>query len=72
MLGFGLLILSVIFLLRILAPKPLDLGDSTREYKRCDQNPDDRRHKWILRFETRDRRGYLVCKMCGKIPGEDE
>lgn len=27
-------------------------------------------HKWVLRFEA-DSRGYLVCKECGKIPGED-
>lgn len=28
-------------------------------------------HKWTLRFDNGDKRGYLVCKDCGKIPGED-
>lgn len=39
--------------------------------KSCDQNPDDRKHKWVIRFENGDRKGYLICKTCGKIPGED-
>lgn len=39
--------------------------------KACDTNPDDRKHKWVVRFDNNDRKGYLVCKVCGKIPGED-
>lgn len=28
-------------------------------------------HKWVLRFETNDKRGYLICSECKKIPGEE-
>lgn len=38
--------------------------------QRCEDKI-DRKHKWILRFDNGDRRGYLVCKDCGKLPGED-
>lgn len=39
--------------------------------KSCDLNPDDKKHHWIIRFDNGDRKGYLICKNCGKIPGED-
>lgn len=29
------------------------------------------KHSWIIRFENNDKKGYLICKACGKIPGED-
>lgn len=38
---------------------------------RCDQNPEDRKHKWVIRFDNSDHKGYLICKVCGKLPGED-
>jgi hypothetical protein len=28
-------------------------------------------HKWVIRFDNDDKRGYLVCKECGQIPGEE-
>lgn len=39
--------------------------------KRCDTDPVDRKHKWIVRFNNDDHKGYLVCKVCGKLPGEE-
>lgn len=27
-------------------------------------------HSWVLKFEP-DKSGYLFCKNCGKIPGDD-
>ena len=39
--------------------------------KRCDTNPDDRKHSWVVRFSNEDRKGYLVCKVCNKVPGDD-
>jgi hypothetical protein len=38
---------------------------------RCDLNLDDKKHHWLIRFDNGDRKGYLVCKVCGKIPGEE-
>lgn len=38
---------------------------------RCDTNLDDKKHHWILRFDNGDKKGYLYCKICGKIPGGD-
>lgn len=32
----------------------------------------EKQHKWIIRFNGNgDKRGYLMCKECGQIPGED-
>jgi hypothetical protein len=28
-------------------------------------------HKWVQRLNTEDDRGYLICSVCAKIPGED-
>lgn len=33
--------------------------------------PDCPPHKWVLRFENDDKRGYLICKTCNQIPGEE-
>lgn len=33
--------------------------------------PCEKKHSWAIRFDTGDKRGYLVCKQCGKFPGED-
>lgn len=30
-----------------------------------------KKHAWVARFED-DKTGYLICKKCGKIPGEDQ
>lgn len=38
--------------------------------RRCHENP-DRKHKWVIRFDNGDRRGYLMCSVCGQIPGEE-
>lgn len=27
-------------------------------------------HSWVMKFEP-DHKGYLICKKCGKIPGDD-
>lgn len=37
-----------------------------KHFKQCPKP-----HKWVVRFENDDKRGYLVCRECGKIPGED-
>lgn len=37
---------------------------------RCENNV-DRKHKWVIRFDNGDRKGYLICKICGKVPGEE-
>jgi len=37
----------------------------------CNENYDDKKHHWVVRFDNGDKRGYLICKTCGKIPGED-
>ena len=39
--------------------------------KACYLNPDDKKHSWVLRFDNSDRKGYLICKACGQIPGEE-
>ena len=31
----------------------------------------EKQHRWVIRFENNDKKGYLVCKVCGKIPGDD-
>lgn len=31
----------------------------------------EKQHKWVVRFDDGDKRGYLICKNCDKIPGED-
>jgi hypothetical protein len=72
MLGFFLMLLVIGVILYFIAPKPVDPGKPDSYSGRpCDENPDDRKHRWVLRFEKGDRRGYLICKVCGKIPGED-
>lgn len=64
LLFLGILVFGLVL---IKASKTQNLGASPR----CDTNPDDRKHKWVIRFENNDRKGYLVCKSCGKIPGDD-
>lgn len=28
------------------------------------------KHQWVMKVEV-DHNGYLICKRCGKIPGDD-
>ena len=39
--------------------------------KACYLNPDDKKHSWVIRFDNSERKGYLICKTCGQIPGEE-
>lgn len=45
---------------------------STPDDEPCDPGKSGKawRHKWILKFEA-DKKGYLVCRKCKKIPGDD-
>lgn len=47
------------------------LGPGKKKVISCDTNPEDRKHKWSIRFDNGDKRGYLVCRECGKVPGEE-
>lgn len=75
MLGFFFFILILALAVKFSVPK-LDSKsepgeDNTHKYRRCEDNPVDKKHKWVLRFDNNDHRGYLICKRCDKIPGED-
>lgn len=42
-------------------------GSSSISSKRC-----EKMHKWVLRpVDTNDKKGYLVCGVCGQYPGEE-
>lgn len=58
---FILLLLIGILLLVTIGPS----GQNTHK-KRCVGQ-----HKWVIRFDNDDKRGYLKCKECGQLPGEE-
>lgn len=75
MLGVFIFLLVVSFLIRMYASNQVHMdedGVSQKTYRRCDENPRDRRHKWVVRPDNSDYRGIYICQTCGKIPGEDE
>jgi hypothetical protein len=42
------------------------VGKAKKPLRQCEKV-----HKWIIRFEKGNKLGYLICKECGKIPGND-